>query len=367
MLNIEQPDALITYLRHNGHLEADEQPVIRNLTGGVSNRTVWVQRPGGEAWVLKQALPKLRVSVDWFSSPERIHCEALGLRWLAELAPPGTITPLVFEDHTHHLLAMQAVPQPHDNWKTLLLAGQLVADHVAQFGRLLGTIHRQAYERRAELAAVFEERSFFESLRLEPYYSYTAGQVPPAADFLQRLMAETRACRQTLVHGDYSPKNVLVWQGRLILLDHEVIHWGDPAFDLGFSLTHLLSKAHHLPNQQADFAEAAISYWQIYAKTLGDTLVASFKSPSFWSSSSINKPETGDQVSRSPVSGLRSNFEARAVRHTLACLLARVAGRSPLEYLDEASRIRQREVVLALLSNPPRRVPELINEFIAQL
>ena len=117
MLNIEQPDALITYLRHNGHLGAGEQPLIRNLAGGVSNRTVWVQRPGGEAWVLKQALPKLRVSVDWFSSPERIHREALGLRWLAELAPPRTITPLVFEDHTHHLLAMQAVPQPHDNWK----------------------------------------------------------------------------------------------------------------------------------------------------------------------------------------------------------------------------------------------------------
>ncbi|MBI1876937.1 MAG: aminoglycoside phosphotransferase family protein [Chloroflexi bacterium] len=340
MLDIEQPDALLAYLRANGHIAADEQPLIRTLAGGVSNRTVWVERPSGEAWVLKQALEKLRVSVDWFSSPERVHHEARGLHWLAQLAPPDTITPLVFEDHNQHLLAMQAVPQPHDNWKTLLLAGQLADDHVSQFGRLLGTIHRQAFERRDDIAPMFEDRSIFESLRLEPYYSYTAGQVPAAAGFLHALIAETRACRLTLVHADYSPKNVLVYQGRLILLDHEVIHWGDPAFDLGFSLTHLLSKANHLPSQRSAFATAAQQYWDVYVETVGDHLVHTRE----W-----------------------AGLEARSVRHTLACLLARVAGRSPLEYLDEAARFRQKEAVLALLSNPPGRISELVGEFRAQL
>jgi hypothetical protein len=71
-------------------------PIVRVLAGGISNRTVLVDRPEvGEAWVVKQALPKLRVVVDWFSDPERIHREALGLRWLEELAPSGTITPHV--------------------------------------------------------------------------------------------------------------------------------------------------------------------------------------------------------------------------------------------------------------------------------
>jgi 5-methylthioribose kinase len=299
-----------------------------------------VERSNGEAWVLKQALAKLRVSVDWFSNPERVHHEALGLRWLAQLAPPETITPLVFEDHHQHLLAMQAVPQPHDNWKTLLLAGQLENDHVGQFGRLLGDIHRRAFERRAEVAPVFEDRSIFESLRLEPYYSYTANQVPAAAGFLHALIADTRACRLTLVHGDYSPKNVLVYQGQLILLDHEVIHWGDPAFDLGFSLPHLLSKANHLPAQRNAFAAAAQQYWDIYVETVGDYLVRT--------------PEW-------------AGLEARSVRHTLACLLARVAGRSPLEYLDEAARLRQKEVVLALLPHPPGRVGELVTDFVSRI
>src|SRR5215510_7342143 len=123
-LDIEQHDALIAYLRRTGRIAPDEPITARTLAGGVSNRTVLVERPNGEAWVLKQALAKLRVAVDWFSSPERIHREALGLRWLARLAPPGTTTPLIFEDHTHHLLAMQAVPRPHENWKAMLLAGQ---------------------------------------------------------------------------------------------------------------------------------------------------------------------------------------------------------------------------------------------------
>ena len=71
-LDIEQPDALLAYLREQGHIAATEQPLIRILAGGVSNRTVLVERPTGEAWVVKQALAKLRVQVDWFSSPERI-------------------------------------------------------------------------------------------------------------------------------------------------------------------------------------------------------------------------------------------------------------------------------------------------------
>src|SRR5687768_18456577 len=110
-LDIEQPAALLAYLRATGRIAPAESPRIEVLTGGVSNRTVLVERLGGERWVLKQALEKLRVAVDWFSSPARIEREALGLRHLAALAPPGAITPLVFLDPARHLLAMSAVPQ----------------------------------------------------------------------------------------------------------------------------------------------------------------------------------------------------------------------------------------------------------------
>jgi 5-methylthioribose kinase len=334
-LDIEQPAALLAYLRATGWIELDEAPGIEVLQGGVSNRTVLVERESGESWVLKQALAKLRVQVDWFSSPTRIEREALGLTHLAELAPPGTITPLVFFDRERFVLAMAAVPRPHENWKRLLLAGRLDLDHVAQFARLLGTIHRAAAGR-ANLAATFADRSFFESLRLEPYYGFAAERVPEAAPFLNDLIAATRARPLTLVHGDYSPKNVLVQGDRLVLLDHEVIHWGDPAFDLGFALTHLLSKAHHLPEHRPAFLAAADHFWRTYEHTVAGAPWA-------------------------------AELEPRAVLSTLGILLARVAGRSPLEYLDAEERRRQRAAVLALMAAPPSTVGDLGARFAAAI
>lgn len=335
-LDIENAPALLAYLRQTGRIASGEQPRIAILQGGVSNRTVWVERESGEAWVLKQALAKLRVPVDWFSSPERIHREALGLEWLARVAPPGSITPMLFEDRERYLLAMQAVPQPHANWKTVLLGGTICIDHFRQFATLLATIHREAYRRRTELAEVFGDRAFFESLRLEPYYGYSAQRAPAAAAVLDSLIRETLACRITLVHGDYSPKNVLIHQDRLVLLDHEVIHFGDPAFDLGFSLTHFLSKSHHLPALRREFASATLEYWRIYAQALG-------------------APEWA------------ADLEPRAVRHTLACLLARAVGRSPLEYLSPAERIRQRDAVLRIIPSVPATIADLISQFEEQL
>ena len=334
--DIERTGDLAAYLATTGRITPGERSTVTVLGGGVSNRTVLVERPSGEAWVVKQALPKLRVAVDWFSPPARIHREALGLRWLAELAPPGTVVPFLFEDDDLHLLAMGAVPQPHQNWKSLLLAGQIETDHVVQFSRIIGTIHRIAWERRDEVGPMFRDRSFFESLRLEPYYAFAADRSPAARPFLHTLLADIRAHPLTLVHGDFSPKNVLVHDGRLILLDHEVIHWGDPAFDLGFGLTHLLSKAHHVAAQRMGFGDASVLFYQGYVQTIA---------PMPWA----------------------DDLEPRAVRATLGCLLARVDGRSPLEYLNPDERNRQRDATLALMADPPASVAELVERFIAEI
>ena len=166
--------------------------------------------------------------------------------------------------------------------------------------------------------------------------------MPAAKAFLDHLVAATRERTYTLGHGDYSPKNTLVYQNRLVLLDYEVIHWGDPAFDLGFSLTHLLSKAHHLAAQRAQFAQAAQHYWQTYQ-------------------------QVSQQLTGGVTAVWQTAIEGYAVRHTLACLLARVAGRSPLEYLTAAARTRQQQVVVALMQQPPASVPTLIDDFINRL
>lgn len=334
-LDIEEPGALLLYLRTQGLIGPHEVPSIRTLAGGVSSRVVLVKRPVGAAWVLKQALPRLRVEVDWFSDPARVHREAMALNWLARLIPDSVPT-LIFEDNDQHLLAMEAVPDPHRNWKEELLAGRVELELVVQFGRLLARVHRTAWTHLADMADTFRDRSVFESLRIEPYFLYTGRQVPEAGPFLDALVEETRAHTVTLVHGDFSPKNVLVHRGRLILLDHEVAHFGDPAFDIAFALTHLLSKAHHVKARREQFTSATHAFWQVYGEELADI---------DW----------------------RPSLEARSVRILLGCLLARVAGRSPLEYLTRAERGHQKAIVLGLTQSPPTSLPELFDEFTRSL
>ncbi len=331
-IDIENADDLAAYLRLKGYVAPGEQLAFKPLSGGVSNRTILLTRAGGDQWVIKQALDKLRVQVAWYSDPARIHQEALALRWLPKVTPEGTTPALIFEDEAAHILAMEAIPLPHANWKNLLLAGEAHGDHIAQFARILGVLHRQSTQQQSFFRDVFHERAFFESLRLEPYYRYTAQQHPSAQKFYDALISDTRAVQAALVHGDYSPKNILVYAGRLILLDHEVIHFGDPAFDSGFAMTHLLSKAHHLEPYRQTFVKAAITFWRIY-----------------W-----------EQVSDLEWAG---QLEARAVRHALGCLLARVDGRSPLEYLTPSQRERQRQVVLHQMQHPPVSVNELVEQF----
>ena len=186
----------------------------------------------------------------------------------------------------------------------MLLREGPVREHVLTFAQILAAIHSHSNADSESFREMFGDRTWFESLRLEPYYEYSAEQVPEARLFLKELLEETRDTQVALVHGDYSPKNVLIHGDRFVLLDHEVAHFGDPAFDVGFSLTHFLSKAHHCGDMRSQFLESATLYASNYLELV--------KACSF-----------------------HQGLEGRTCRHTLACLLARVAGRSPLEYLTE--------------------------------
>jgi 5-methylthioribose kinase len=335
-VDIEDTGQLLSYLRATKRIGAGETPTVRQLKGGVSNKTILLLRPQGSAWVLKQALPKLRVKSGWCSDPARIRIEADALRFLHGIVPPGTITPLVFEDAEQNILAMEAVPEPHENWKERLLGGKIELPLIQEFGRMLGLIHRQSYFRSSELRTKFADRTFFRTLRLEPYYEYSAAVVPAAKPFLTALVADTLGQQETFVHGDFSPKNILIYRDRLVLLDHEVAHFGDPAFDIGFSLTHLLSKAHHLPKSRPVLIDAVLHYWETYSELVCDLP---------WN----------------------TGLEHRAIRHTIACLLARAVGRSPLEYLNESERTRQTDAALHLIETGPASLLQLVELFVGKI
>ena len=333
-LDIEDKDQLVSYLQSQQLIQTDEHVEIELLVGGVSNKTMLVTRQNRTQWVIKQALEKLRVNVDWFSDSIRIHREAAGLRWLEHTLPEGHIPSPIFDDHENHIIGMLAIPQPHENWKERLLQGKVEQTLVKQFAQILAQIHSSPIEDKS-LKTLLQDRTFFESLRVEPYYLFSAEQAPQANQFIQTLVSKTRARQLTVVHGDYSPKNVLIYQNKLVILDYEVIHIGDPAFDLGFSLTHFLSKAHHVQHQRQAFLDAALIYWQTYINTYQD----------------IKDDE----------------LELLVIQHTLACLLARVVGRSVLEYLDSTERKRQKQIILELMNTHILSVTHLIELFSKQL
>lgn len=365
ILDIERPADAIAYLRRRGVIGAGEHPRVQALAGGVSSRTVLVERDGARSMVLKQSLPKLRVAVDWFSSPERIHREALALRWFSQLGPAGAFTEFYFEDAQEHLIAMEAVPQPHSNWKTMLLAGDLHLAHVRRFGELLAALHRNSAARAAELRPLFQDRTFFETLRIEPYYRYTAQQpgARDAAEFFRVLIGETLATHVSMVHGDFSPKNVLLHGDRMVLLDHEVAHFGDPAFDIGFAMAHFLSKAHHLPHLRTAFLDAAKEFWRSYRFELRrDRRGRPEEHPRRRARVSRDERRYGGPR-RDPYPG----FATRCVRHSVACLLARAWGRSPLEYLGPEERARQAAAALAIMRSIPSEIPAVVDAFEKEL
>lgn len=328
-IDIEAPDQLLPYLKKKAGPFDPAKFSARTIAGGVSNKTVLVDLGDGRRWVLKQALPKLRVKADWFCDPARIFAEAEGIRALSSLVLPGQVPALVFEDKPNFILAMLAVPEPHDNLKTLLLSPQNTTPETflnlaTQAGHLLGTFHENAFVKTSRFAKRFEDRKFFEALRIQPYYVSATQKCPRSESFIRHVIAETRQRTITLTHGDYSPKNMLVRSGNLVLLDHEVIHWGDPAFDVAFFLTHLISKARHLPQHQELFFSLADKFVETYITT-------------------------------APILNKTKDLQKSTARSLLALMLARVDGRSPVEYLTPDQQSAQREQVVALMLDKETR------------
>ena len=328
-LDIENPHQLLNYLHRRGSIDKNKEVRISLLSGGVSKRTVLLEFADGSPWVMKQALDKLRVDGDWFCSPERIFYEAEAMRWLDQYVH-GNTPKLIFEDQSQYILAMEAVQPPFENLKTLLISSPPKSLYFKSAGKLLGQIHLQGSKKETHIPELFNDTQFFQTLRIEPYYLETVKKVGETRSFFAALIADTNNDRYTFVHGDYSPKNLLVKDDKLILLDHEVVPYGDGTFDLGFFIAHLLSKANHLPEYRAVFITGVLIFFEAY----------------LYQTKFMNKSR-----------------EQRAVSHTIGCLLARVCGLSKLEYLSEKQRHRQKSLALQLLADIPRSINELTLKF----
>ncbi|HTQ14080.1 MAG TPA: aminoglycoside phosphotransferase family protein [Rhizomicrobium sp.] len=286
-------------LRRMGLLGADEACAVTALCGGVSC-DVWRVDLEERAICVKRALPRLRVSEDWRAPADRSGAEVDWLRLVAGI-DPRVVPEVLGEDRPHHFFAMEYLPpQSHPLWKSELAAGRADPDFAVRVGAALARIHA-ATAGREDVAHDFAHGNHFHALRLEPYLLFTAKKHPGAAARIRALADGIARARIALMQGDISPKNILRGPDGPVFLDAETACYGDPAFDLAFCLNHLLLKcAWH-----RQFAGRYLSSF----RSLADAYLGGVT----W-----EEPE---------------EIAARTAGLLPALMLARVDGKSPVEYL----------------------------------
>lgn len=225
-------------------LSLGQDPRITPLNGGVS-AAVHLAESGTRRWVVKQALAELRVSSPWRATTRRALTEAAALR-LAGMITPANVPTLLDVDEASETLVMTAAPGHAVDWRSSLLSGADDHDTViaiaGQLGRILAAWHAATWRDR-DVEGRFDDYEAFEQLRLAPFHRAVRQAHPRLADPLNTCIDDLETGRECLVHGDFSPKNVLVGPDLLWVLDFEVAHYGAAAFDLAFLGHHLALKA----------------------------------------------------------------------------------------------------------------------------
>ena len=302
------------------------------LTGGVSS-DIWCIHAAAGPVCAKRALARLRVAADWQAPIERNLYEARWMR-VADAAQPGC-TPRVLGQHPRlGVLVMSWLPS-HALWKQQLREGFADPHTAAAVGAVLARIHAHAAARPA-LAADFDSESIFYDIRFEPYLLATAAAHPALAAPLRRIARRTATTKLALVHGDISPKNIMLGPQGPVFLDAECAWYGDPAFDLAFCLNHLLLKCLWTPTAAAGFLAAF------------GALAASYL----------------EQVAWEP----RQELEARTASLLPGLFLARIDGKSPVEYVTARSdKERVRRVAGTFLASPPETLATIRDAWMVEL
>ena len=339
----------VRYLEERGLIApgAAHRATARYLGGGVSNVVVKVNVGGtdGDALVLKQSLPKLRVTEDWFAPQERIYRERAGIDYLAGVLPASSIPRVVDEDRENFIFTMTAAPSDGVNWKEALLNGEVNPAVAARVGNLLAAIHRSTCvvddDVPGELRQ-FADLDCFVQLRIDPYHRATAAAHPDLVEVIEReaqRMLPRAGERRALVHGDFSPKNIIVTgdgaEANVFLLDFEVVHLGNPVFDLAFMLNHFTLKAIYNPALAERYCEAARAFWRAYLDAAGAAM------------------------------GNWNSLERDTVRQLGALLLARIDGKSPAEYItDDARKECARQLARDILTGTVATLSEIHDRLI---
>jgi aminoglycoside phosphotransferase (APT) family kinase protein len=320
----------IEELRRDGVISADAR--LRPLSGGVSS-DVFLIEDGRPPRVVKRALPQLRVADTWAANVSRNEFEQRYLNYVSRFMPDSVPAVLAKGDG---YFVMPYFDAAFTNWKRRLLAGDARVQDAQAVGRFLGRVHQHSWNE-PETARQFDSGENFRQLRIDPYLLTVGRRYPEINDLIRAEVDRLAKRRECLLHGDFSPKNMLFSEGGLVVLDCEVACFGDPAFDLAFLTSHLLLKAlYHAP------------------RDLGLRELVEAFSTSYLQERCLPHDE-------------QTSLFDRTSRLACLLLLARVDGKSPVEYLDQQRQEVVRSFTLAALPHPSTNLREFCKDWIAAL
>ncbi len=329
------PDAeMLQSLRRHGLLKDIKSATFEVLTGGVAS-DIWKVTVDGSAYCVKRALPKLKVEADWFVPVERNRYEVAWYQ-VANGIMPGSAPRILAHDDKNMLFAMEYLdPQTHKLWKAELRDGHADTEQAARAGKLLGRIHSEAAKDDA-VKAQFLRVEIFHAIRLEPYLEATATRHPDLKNQLFALSRRTAETGLTMIHGDVSPKNILLGPKGPVFLDAECACIGDPAFDIAFCLNHFLLKCIWTPLAVRGFIACFHEMAQRYLEEVD------------WEN--------------------KESLEGRAATLLPGLFLGRVDGKSPAEYVtEESDKEKVRRCARGLLFNPPERLIDVADAWQEEL
>ena len=306
---------------------------VTPLTGGVASDIAKVDLTNGSICV-KFALPKLKVSENWEAPVHRNAAEYAWLELAAHVHPQSAVQ-LFGRSATQHGFAMEFISgEDVYLWKTAMLKGKQPKDEAAAVGDLLGKLHSASTKKTFD-ATPFQNHDDFFALRLEPYLMFTATRHPDVADKLFAFATYLKTANRVLVHGDVSPKNILFRGSGPIILDAECATMGDASFDLAFCINHLILKAVHLPHIRMALLNSIHAFWSAYALYVKWEAV--------------------------------SAIEERVCKLLPALMLARVDGKSPVEYLSVEDQSFVRNSAIRLLHVTPNTLHEFVRIIVTAL
>jgi 5-methylthioribose kinase len=319
-------DSALDYLRARSWI-APGPARVELLGWGVSNAVLRVET-AERTFVLKQSRPQLRTKDAWFSDLNRVYREQEVMEVLHPLLPPLVVPEVLHVDRENYVFAMSHAPQGARVWKESLLSGEVDPVVAREAGRVLGQLHERTARDR-HLVERFGDRTVFVQLRVDPFYRRIQERLPDVAAAIEPLVQYMMAALDALCHGDYSPKNILTHDRGFTLVDYETAHVGDPTMDLGFFLSHIVLKGVKRHTERERFFELTRTFWEAYSR----------------------------EVRFRP----RAELEGRAIGHCAVCLLARIDGTSPVDYLpEEPKREAVRRLGRKLLLNGVQRWNEVL-------